>query len=181
MTDIQFASVKDAVRWSEEISTIPDMGGGLDGLIGKTSGGRVTRQDMIEIALSISLITASCKPFGGQMMKAVYAGRDRERDNWLGMMLASRLATTDHGQEKDYEQLMALGIAMVKATRAKELYGDRFPLKRMAHDVGVSRESFTRSLCWPALRAEAADHIRIIMDQAINKIAIELNDRGWMA
>jgi hypothetical protein len=47
MTDIQFASVKDAVRWSEEISTIPDMGGGLDGLIGKTSGGRVTRQDMI--------------------------------------------------------------------------------------------------------------------------------------
>ena len=60
MPEIVFASVKDAVRWSEEIATIPDLGSVLGDLIGKTSAGNLSRQEMIDIAQTVTLITASC-------------------------------------------------------------------------------------------------------------------------
>lgn len=181
MSDILFASVKDAVRWSEEIALIPDVSNCLSGLISKPSGGTMTRQEMIDIALTISAITASCKPYRGMALKAVYSGRDNERDEALGLVIASRLMKTTHGAQKDLHKLVLLGTATITAMRSYELYGKYYPKARMASDVGVSRQRFITSLGWPILRRLARDQLAVWMNQAINEVWLELNEREWIA
>ncbi|HFD86881.1 MAG TPA: hypothetical protein ENJ35_04300 [Gammaproteobacteria bacterium] len=181
MSDILFASVKDAVRWSEEIALIPDVSNCLSGLISKPSCGNMSRQEMIDIALTISAITASCKPYCGQALKAVYSGRDDERDETLGLVIASRLMKTPHGAQKDLHKLVLLGTSTIVAMRSYELYGKHYPKARMASDVGVSRQRFMSSLGWPILRRLARDQLAVWMNQATNEIWNELRDRDWIA
>ena len=178
--EILFGSVKDAVRWSEEVATLTDMGSCLGNLIGKPGCGRLSKREAIDIAQTISLISASCKPYKGIAAKAIWAGHDRVRDQTLGIVIGTRLRESNDGKEKELGQLIRLGLASVKAMRASELYGDRFPVKRMAHDVGVSREHFTRNIKWKSLRYIAMMQLQAWIDAAENEIGIELEARGWM-
>ena len=181
MTDFMFASVKDAVRWSEEVATFPDIGSCLGNLLRGPSSGKMSRQDMIDIALTVTHITASCKPWAGKAMRAVYAGHDRENDLTLANVISFMLVQLPESSDKTNTQMDALGQATVKAKRAMELYGDRYPLKRMAHDCGVSRENFTRSKGWSRLRQSANEQLLGWIGRGTNEIGAELASRGWMA
>lgn len=181
MSEIMFASVKDAVRWSEEVSTLVDIGSCLGDLLRKPSNGTLSRSDMIDIARTISLITASCKPYKGQAMRAIYVGHDQMRDKGLALAITSIITGCDSAAGCSHNQLFALGLATIKAVRARELYGHRFPLKRMAYDIGVSREHFSRSNKWRALRDAAELVVLTWLSEAVNEIWLELNDRGWVA
>jgi len=178
--EILFASVKDAVRWSEEVATLVDIRGCLDGLLRKPGAGRLSRQEAVDIAHTISLISASCRPYKGLAAKAIWAGHDSMRDQTLAIVIGSRLKESSDGADKEPGQLIALGLATIKAKRALELYGDRFPVKRMAHDVGVSREHFTRNIKWKALRYLARIQVESWLSMAENEIGAELEARGWM-
>ena len=181
MSDIMFASVKDAVRWSEEMATVPDVRSCLGDLLRSPSSGKMSRQDMIDVAMTITHITASCKPWKGAAMRAIYAGHDRENDFMLAKVISMMLLEQPEASDKGSIQMDALGLATVKAMRAMELYGDRYPLKRMAYDCGVSRENFTRSKGWRSLRLAANDQLLGWIGAATNEIGAELAVRGWMA
>lgn len=179
MTDIMFASVKDAVRWSEEMATVPDIGSCLGNLLRGPSSGKMSRSEMIDVALTVTHITANCKPWAGRAMRAVYAGHDRANDMELANVISYMLVQMPEAADKGSIQMTALGLATVKAMRAMELYGDRYPFKRMAYDCGVSRETFTRSKGWPRLRQSANDQLLAWIGQANNEIGAALSLRGW--
>lgn len=181
MNEIQFASVKDAVRWSEEVATIPDIGSMLGNYIGRVSCGRLSKMEIIDIAMTISLITASCKPYKGMCMKAVYAGHDRERDHILALALAARLLTCECREPKTNQQLVALGESTIRAKRSIELYGKRYPMTRMAKDVGVSRDDLCKLVDWIRLRSMASEQVAGWMEAATNEISVELRARDLLA
>jgi len=178
--EILFASVKDSVRWSQEILSIPDIGSQL-GKFQMKPGSGLSRNEIRDIAHTISLITADCKPFGGRAMFAVYAGHDRQRDIELGKEIGLALYRDEPGREHPLGRLALLGHAIIKAHRARELYGDEYPLKRMAYDVGIPYHTFRRRGDWPILRAEAIGVLSSWMSQAENRIYPELELRGWVA
>ena len=91
------------------------------------------------------------------------------------------LVQLPESSDKTNNQMDALGLATVKAMRAMELYGDRYPLTRMAHDCGVSRENFTRSKGWSQLRQSANEQLLGWIGRGTNEIGAELASRGWMA
>lgn len=177
--EIQFASVKDAVRWSEEVAMIQDVGSMFDGWL-KVSSGRMTRQETIDIALTVSAITTACKPFKGLAAKAVWAGKDRGRDKILGLALASKMCITPEGCQKTTEQLITLGIGMIRRHRARELYGDVYSLGQIARDMGISRQQFSTAKAWSALRSQSTEQIAAWLEQATNEIGAELAVRGWL-
>ena len=96
--EILFASVKDSVRWSQEILSIPDIGSQL-GKFQMKPGSGLSRNEIRDIAHTISLITADCKPYGGRAMFAVYAGHDRQRDIELGHEIGLALYRDEPGRE----------------------------------------------------------------------------------
>ena len=181
--EITFASVKDAVRWAEEMATIPKVGSVLGNLVVSSgiSCGKLSHEEALDIALTITNITANSKPWKGMAVKSVYTIRDHDRDHDLGIAMASRLRSTEMGRLKRNPQLIDLGKVTIKAMRAKLLYGERFPVKRMAHDVGVSRNQFISAPGWQFLRSQAHDLLESWVNQGSNEIFIELNIRGWMA
>lgn len=182
MPDIQFSTVKDAVRWSEEMATIPGVKSAIgDPVSSGLSGGKLTHQEALDIALTVSALTAACRPWKGLTAKAVWGCRDKSRDQVLGIAIASRLSQTHWGKRKEHIQLVSLGIVTVKASRALRLYGDRFHVKRMAHDIGISRNQFATSIGWVALRHDSVEQINGWLEQAENEIGQELAARGWMS
>lgn len=180
MTDsISFASVEDAVRWSEEVATMPDIKSCLGNLLRRSQGGTLSKADIIDIAQTVSLITASSKPFKGLMLKSIYGGR-AENDRVLAIMLASKMRSMDCAKHKNHFQLVLLGHTVIKSVRAMELYGDRYPVRRMAQEVGVSRETFRRSKAWPQLTLEATSIIMGLLEQGISEVYTDLNELGWI-
>jgi len=180
MSEIVFSSVKDAVRWSEEVALLQNMRGTLGRLISKPGTGNITRSDAIDIAQTITAITASSKPYKGQALKAVYAGHSKVRDCELAIGIAGVLLTLEESKQKLSNQMISLGLSTVQAKRAKELYGDRYPIKRMAHDVGVSRERFCKGECWKVLRRAAGEQLVSWLDLGEREVRAELVLRGWM-
>jgi len=180
MSEIMFSSVKDAVRWSQEVLSIPDIGSQLGKLMIKP-GGDYTKAEVRDIGHTISLITAACKPFGGEAMFAVYAGHDTARDHYLGDGIGLTLHATAPGCDHDSAQLQKLGLATVKAHRAYELYNDKYPIKRMAYDVGVTYHQFRSRGDWPMLRAEALGILCNWMAQAEREIYQALNELQWIS
>lgn len=180
MSDIVFGSVKDAVRWSEEVATIPDVRSCLGSMISKPSASRLTRQDVIEIALTISHITAQAKPFMGMTMKTIYGRRNEAFEHALALRISSLLRVMDAGKEKDTHQLVAVGLGTIRHIREAELYGGRFPVRVQAKLVGVSRERYSTAKSWCELRLEAARIVREWLKQADKAIYPELKSRGWI-
>jgi len=181
MSEIIFHSVSAAVRWSEEVATLTTMKTTLGALLSKPGSGDITRQEAIDIAMTISSLTQACLPWKGIAMKAVYAGRDRDRDLLLGEEVATRINSIDAARKKKQYQLIALGVSTIKAARSVELYGKRYPIKRMARGVGISREQFSKSDSWRILRHEAKGIVYSWLDQAEHELWPELKLRGWVA
>lgn len=182
MSEIIFASVKDAVRWAEEVATIPSVGSVLGNLT--SSGvrcGSLSHDEVLDIALTISHIAENSKPWKGMAVKSVYTIRDRNRDHDLGIAMASRLRRTEMGKIKRNPQLIDLSKVTINATRARLLYGDRFHVKRMARDVGVSRNQFVTAPGWLFLRQAAIDLLQSWIDQGESEIYLKLNEIGWTA
>lgn len=179
---MQFDSVKSAVQWAEEFASRPDLGSQIGKLL-KAKGGEFSREELVDVAHTISLITADCKPYKGMAMKCIYGGYNAHRDYQLGCVIGDHLwnRRRDDPRRKELEQLHRLGRAVIKAERALEVYGDRYPLKRMAYDIGISRQQFTQSLCWPEMLGEARDMLRAWLEQAIKEIGVQLEVRGWLA
>lgn len=180
--EITFTSVQDAVRWSEEVATLSTMKSTLGALLSKPGSGKLSKQDAIDIAQTVSVITSNCKPWKGSAMKAVYSGKNRGRDHDLGIAIASRLLVIapDETRRAGQDQLIALGVSTVKAVRMQELYGKRYPIKRMARGVGISRERFSKAECWKVLRRESKIQLLTWLENAENEIRPELIFRGWM-
>jgi len=179
--EIVFASVTDAVTWAEEWTRRPDCGSQIGRLMRKYGTGDLTRQEVIDIAQTISVITAQCEPPTGVAMKCVYGGYDMDRDIALGETIGAHLAEREPGRRKPREKLNKLGHVTIKAERAWELYGDRYPYARMAHDIGVSRQQFRKGIHWPELLHQARELLRAWLDRAIRQIGQALRDRGWLA
>ncbi len=179
-SDIQFSSVKDAIRWSEEVASIPDVKSVLGALVGKPSSGRLSKQDVIEIAQTISHITAQVKPFAGLFMKTILGRSNEQHEAALALVIASRLMAMPEGQKKEPHQLKGVGVATIRFMRETELYGKRFPVRVQAKIVGVSRERYTNGMQWQELRLEAFRMCRLWMERADKAIYPELKSRGWI-
>jgi len=162
------------------MATRSDLGSSLGNLVRKAGCGRLTKQEAIDIAQTISTIVSSCQPFKGLALKAIYGGRDQQRDEILAIALGSILKRSIDGRRKESEQMRLLGMVTIKALRANELYGDTFPMKRMAYDIGISRECFTRNEKWRALRYMALEQLMFWLESGTNEVGSELCSRGWM-
>ena len=180
MPEIVFTSTKDAVRWAEEVALSSQVGNTLGQLLKKPGAGNLTKQEVIDIAMTVSSITSACLPWKGMAMKCVYAGRNRSRDHELGTVIAAKLMTVEAGRKKRHTQLIALGVSTIKAVRSEELYGKRYPIKRMARGVGISREQFSKAESWRILRREAKLYLQDLLEKADAEIWLELDVRGWV-
>lgn len=178
---IIFANVPYAVRWSEEVATLPDMGSCLGNLISGPSSGRMSRQEMIDIALTVSAMTASCKPYKGLAMLAVYGKTDEARDHALAIALSTAVMRNEYGRTKTHKKIITLAVCTIHATRSRKLYSKRYPHSRMAAEIGISRKNFTCSKAWPILLAAAMTQMESWMDQANNEIGQQMSELGWIA
>lgn len=183
MSEMQFASVKDAVKWAEEVVTRPNLGSQLGKYFIKAGNG-MDRQELMDIAHTITCITNNCKPFKGMAMRCVYRGHSRDDDKTVGDELARRMDSHQllftKAQRKSNEQLRKLGLCIVKAERAKELYADRYPVSRIAREVGISQPKFTTNMAWTVLYSNGLLIIRDMLSQAEREIGLELEVRGWL-
>jgi len=180
MHEIMFSSVKDAVRWSEETALMPDMQSSMK-LLTSSGGTQLSRNEAIDIAQTVTLITSNCKPFKGMAVKAVYSSCSTKFDDRdLGIGIAANLLNMEDAMDKNTKQLIALGVGAVETMRTKELYSRKYPIKKVAQSVGVSRETFCRGKAWVKLRAEAKQRLESWVNLAEIEIFSELNRLGWM-
>lgn len=182
MPEIVFTSVKDAIRWSEETAIMPDLGSSMKLLTSSGGGGsNLTGNEAVDIAQTVTLITANCKPFKGMAAKAVYSPCSTKADDRdLGIAIAANLLSIEEAGDKSTRQLIALGIGAIETMRSKELYDRRYPIKKVAHSVGVTRETFCKGKAWLKLRAEAKQRLELWVMMAEKEIFSELNRIGWM-
>lgn len=180
MPEIMFSSVKDAIRFSEETALMPDIQSSMR-LLHSTGGGNLNRNEIVDVAQTITCITANCKPFKGMAAKAVYSACSTKADDRdLGIGIAANLLSMDEAGDKSTKQLIALGVGAIETMRSRELYGRRYPIKKVAKSVGVSRETFCRGKAWIELRAEAKQRLDLWVSMAETEIFSELNRIGWM-
>lgn len=180
MSEIIFSSVKDAVRWSEETALMPDIQSSMKLL---TSSGKSTlsRNEAVDIAQTITNITANCKPYKGMAARSVYSScGSKEDDRLLGAGIAAELLSLDEAMDKKAGQLLALGIGTVETMRAMELYNRRYPMGKVAKSVGVSRETFCKAKAWGKLRVEAKKQLESWVKMAELEIYSELSRLEWM-
>ena len=178
-----FDSVKEAVKWSEEWATRPDITSQIGKLLMRR-GGEISRRDIIDQAQTITAITANCKPFKGMAMKCVYRGHSYTDDKQLAEVMGNNLFTHQNtlkeNQRKTPEQLIVLSLVTIKSERAKELYKNRYPASRMAREIGISQQKFCRNYAWVYLRGHALGVLKDWITQAEHEIGYELEQRGWL-
>jgi hypothetical protein len=184
LPEVMFPKVSDAVRWAEEVSQLTDIGSMWDGLF-KVSGGRLSRAEMIDVARTISAIVTASKPFKGMALKSVFSGPDPVRDDVLALVMAGHLypylAEAPGTMAEKHRQLYALSMATLKSVRSLEVYGHRYPVGRMAKDIGISREAMYKSRTWINLRLKARDQVALWVSQGEAEVASKLGELGWMA
>lgn len=178
--EIVFASVKAAVLWAEETLQRSHVKNTIGQLLSKPGTGELTRQDRVDIAHTISNLTANCKPYRGACMKAVYGGRDKDLERQLGIAIAKELKSMGVAKGKRTEKLIALGEATIRSIRYKELLGKRYGIKRMAKDVGISRERFYKAESWRELRRVSKLRVYDWLDMVETELWLELDVRGWI-
>ena len=147
----------------------------------KPSGSTMSRDEVRDIAQTISCIVSDIKPWIGDALCAVYAGHDAVRDCELGAEIGRRLKLTERGQGKRAEQLYRLGFSVVKAERKKRLYGDRYWYKRMASDVGIHVDTFRKDGNWIELLALAQETLGQWLDNGERVEELKLQDLNLMA
>lgn len=181
MAGILFYNAESAVNWAEEWTTRPVLESQFSKMLRAPGGGNVPYSDLIDAARTISLITAECKPFKGELLKLVYGNCHSRRLVEMGEMLAGRLAKTQPGASKDAVQLVRLGVAAVKEMRSRKLYGRKYPLRLLAQDIGIHRSTLAQSKSWPVLIAQARGMTRFMVNSASVEVEGELHMRGWLA
>ena len=173
----QFGDAAKAIRWAEEYASRPDLGSQIGKLMKRSGSG-----DLVwDIAISISSHLACLEPsVVGQAAKVVYGVPDRPRDEFVANEIAAILKKSEAGKGKAYEKLRNLAIATIWAERRKILHGRRFPAKRMAKLVGVSRHQFITSIGWLELRVDALAIFRQWLKSADQQMTDYLSERGLL-
>ena len=179
--EIVFASVKAAVLWAEETLHRSHVKNTIGQLLSKPGSGTLTRQDLVDIAHTISNLTTNCKPYRGACMKAVYGIRDHDLERQLGIAIAKDLRSMPAAKGKKTERLIALGEATVRSVRYRELLGKRYGVNRIAKDVGISRERFYKAESWRELRRASKLRVYDWLDMVETELWLELDVRGWIA
>jgi hypothetical protein len=150
-------------------------------LLYSLGGGNMSRTETVDVAQTVTHITANCKLFNGMAVKAVYSSCSTKADDRdIAIGLASKMLLMEESMNKHTKQLIAVGIGAVETMRARELYDRRYPAKKIAKTVGVSREAYMRNKCWVALRRAAKDQLSLWVKMAETEIYTELNRLGWI-
>lgn len=174
-----FLDVWSAIQWAEEYSTRPDLGS----QIGKIMAGPALGNGEIvwDMALTISNRLSCCTPFiAGYTAQAIYGVKDPDRDAQIGWYIGNSLRGHEAAKRKEPVQLHKLGLAVLKAERAQIIFDDRYPLARMAHDIGISKQAFTSRIGWIELRSKAVEQIRMWMKRVEREMGDWLEERGWL-
>lgn len=180
MSEIIFSSVKEAVRWSEETALMPDIQSSMR-LLTSSGGSALNHNEAVDIAQTVTNITANCKPFKGMAAKAVFSPCSTAADDRdLGIIIAAKMQQMPEAKGKHYEKLITLGIGAIRSKRAVELYNNRYPVKKIARDLGISRERLYKSKNWKVLKIEADQRLLSMVLQAEIEIFSELSIRGWI-
>ena len=180
MPDIVFSSVKEAVRWSEEVALMPSIQSSMRLLYSTGGDNKLSANEAVDIAQTITNITFNCKhPVTGMTIKAIMSKPVKDIDRTIGIFIAAKLMKKE--TKKTTDQLINLGIATVVTMREKELYGNRYPIRKSAAIVGVSRDTFSRGKDWVRLRGYAKDLLLEWIKQAEIEIFSELNKLGWIS
>ncbi len=172
-----FKDVSDAIIWAEHTAANSNVKSQIGSLMKKSGG---CGEPVFDIALSISARVADCEPkVHGLALKCIYGSPVTGRDELLGDMIADYLIATKLTGDKTTMQLKKLGVAIVQAERALEVYGNKYPVKRMAFDCGVSREHFSRDMRWLEVRAESVNVLRNWLASGKREIELWLDENNW--
>lgn len=171
-----FTDTATAIQWAEAYAAKSNVKSQIGNLMKKGGG-----EPVFDIALSISARTSDCKPHQHALaLKCMYGGPDKERDEMLGALIAEYLIMAKLDKEKPKDMLFRLGCCTVKAERALEVYNDSYPVKRMAFDVGVSREQFVKAIGWLEVRADAVEVLRNWTEAGIREMELWLSEQNWL-
>jgi len=152
---MRFLDAGQAIRFAEEYATRPDIGSQIGKLMRGLGG---SGEIIFDVALSISARVAACEPAeAAAVTKAIYGAPDPERDIQVGWLIGERVRVLPSAEGRLAEQMHALGTATLKAHRAKVIYNDTYPLRRMAYDCGVTDAAFRKSFAWVAMRNDTVD------------------------
>ena len=173
MTEIMFSSVKDAVRWSQETALLPDLQSSMR-LLTSTGGSTINRHEAVDIAQTITNITAASKPYKGLILKAIYSN-NREEDRTIGLIIASKINT-----DTEISKLVALCEGVVKNKRQEELFNNHYSYKKIAKDIGITREHFRKSDKWRDLHNQAKDRLSEYIEAGSRDVYQILNNMGWI-
>lgn len=170
-----FKDAADAVTWAERYAAKSNVKSQMASLLKKGGG-----EPVFDIALSITAKVSEIEPkVHGLATKCVYGEPDQERDRILGEMIGEFLLKACPKCGKSREQLNKLGYVTVKAERAHAVYEDRYPLKRMAHDIGISRVQFCTGQKWVEVRSEAIEVLRNWYTAGLREIELWLDEQDW--
>ncbi len=180
MTDILFPSVKNAIQWSEEVALSNNVQSSMK--LWHSSGGKnLTGNEVADIANTVTMITASCKPFKGMAIKAVFSACSTDEDDRnVGIAIAANMMNMETAKGVHHESLISLGICAIYRKRSVELYDRRYPMGKVAKKLGVSRETIYKSQRWKTLWIEAEQRLLVMVMNAEIEIYSKLLERGWM-
>lgn len=174
---LMFKDAVSAIQWAEEYASRPDVGSQIGKLLKKPGDG----EPVWDVALTISARLAQVQPpMAALAMKCLYAGVEPTRDLQLAEAIGEVLVRSEAANGRPKGQMYQLGLAVIKAERAQSLYGDRYPLRRMAHQVGVSHVQFMKGLQWLELRRCAVETLRAWLDRADREMRLWLEGQGWL-
>jgi hypothetical protein len=176
---MMFRDAAQAIKWAEEVSSRPDVGSQIGKIMRGLGGGG---EPVFDVALSISARVAQCKPrVAAVVTKALYGPPSPETDIQVGWLIGEHVrAKVACARKRSPEQIHKLGTATLKAERAETIYGDRYPLRRMAHDCGVSHTQYRNGMDWLDMRRESTEVIRLWLDIVHKQIDSYLEAQGWL-
>jgi len=171
-----FKDAAEAITWAEHHAANSNVKSQIGSLMKKSGGG----EPVFDIALSISARVAKCSPqVHGLALKCIYGEPGTDRDEMLGDLISDYLMSVGLNRNKTTEQLKKLGKSTVKAERALAVYGDKYPLKRMAFDCGVSRQQFCTAIGWLEARAESVNLLRNWLASGKREMELWFDENNW--
>lgn len=171
-----FKDAASAIKFAERYAAKSNIKSQMGNLLTNSFGG----EEVWDIAMTISARVAQCTPqINGLALKCIYGLPVIERDEMLGEMIGNYLIDNGLDSGKSPEQLRRLGLVTVLAERTIGVNKAKYPVKRMANEVGISREQFSRAKSWLQVRGEALQVLQSWLSSGNREMELWLEEQNW--
>lgn len=180
MNWIVFPDVRAAVIWAEEFATRPNIKCPLGNLRQYMihEHDAATRDDMLDLALTITGMVSSISVPAGPAYRAIYGDISEARIMEIAGLIAEQQYRV--AGKLPAEKLLGLARGVMLAYIEHDRFGRRYGLRKIASDAGIDRNTLKANMDWVWAFADAQNTLKTWMLQAERELGVRMDDMGLL-